>query len=69
MYVSIQLEHDQINRMVYNELLETRNQFLEDIELDNPAIFSCNEIYDKMLIQKHIEALDLILEWYRDPSA
>lgn len=69
MNVSIQLEHDQINRMVYNELLETRNQFLEDMEQDNPAIFSLNEIYDKMLIQKHIEALDLILEWYRDPSA
>ena len=69
MQVSIQLDCEQISRMVYAELQETRNQFLEDMELDNPAIFSCNEIYDKMLIQKHIEALDLILEWYRDPSA
>lgn len=69
MQVSIQLDAEQISRMVFAELQETRDQFLEDMELDNPAIFSCNEIYDKMLIQKHIEALDLILEWYRDPSA
>lgn len=69
MNVSIQLDCEQISRLVYADLLETRDQFLEDMERDNPAIFSCNEIYDKMLIQKHIDALDLILEWYRDPSA
>lgn len=68
MNVSIQLDCEQISRMVYADLLETRNQFLEDMEMDNPAIFSCNEVYDKMLIQKHIDALDLILEWYKDPS-
>jgi hypothetical protein len=28
-----------------------------------------NEVYDKMQIQKHIDAIDVILEWYRDPSA
>lgn len=69
MNVAIQLDCEQISRLVYADLLETRNQFLEDMELDNPAIFSCNEVYDKMLIQKHIDALDVILEWYRDPSA
>lgn len=68
MQVAIQLDHDQINRMVYDDLLMTRDQFLEDMECDRPSIFSRNEIYDKMLIQKHIDALDLILEWYKDPS-
>ena len=69
MQVSIQLDCEQISRMVYNELLETRDQFLEDMDSERPAIFSRNEVHDKMLIQKHIDALDVILEWYRDPSA
>ena len=69
MQVAIQLDCAQISRMVFAELQETREQFLEDMECDRPAVFSHNEIYDKMQIQKHIDALDLILDWYRDPSA
>lgn len=69
MQVAIQLDCEQISRLVYQDLLETRDQFLEDMECDLPAIFSRNEVHDKMLIQKHIDALDVILEWYRDPSA
>lgn len=69
MHVAIQLDCEQIARMVFSELQETRDQFLEDMESDQPMVFSHNEIYDKMQIQKHIDALDLILDWYRDPSA
>lgn len=69
MDVVIQLDIEQVSRMVYQDLLETRDCFLQDMEADGPAVFSCNEVYDKMQIQKHIDALDLILEWYRDPSA
>jgi hypothetical protein len=68
MQVSIQLDHEQISALVYQDLCDAREQFIEDMECDSPNIFSANEIYDKILIQKHIEALDLILEWYRDPS-
>ena len=69
MRVLIDLDLDQISRLVYNELLDIRDCFLQDMEADGPAIFSMNEVYDKMQIQKHIDALDVILEWYRDPSA
>ena len=69
MQVAIQLDCEQISRLVYQDLLETRDQFLEDMECDCPAIFSRNEVTDKIIIQKHIDALDVILEWYRDPSA
>jgi hypothetical protein len=68
MQVAIQLDCEQISRLVYQDLLETRDQFLDDMECDLPAIFSRNEVTDKIIIQKHIEALDLILEWYQDPS-
>lgn len=68
MQVLIDLDLDQISRLVYNELLVTRDCFLQDMEADGPAVFSMNEVYDKMQIQKHIDALDVILEWYRDPN-
>jgi len=69
MQVVIELDCEQISNMVFADLKQTRDQFLEDMESDRPAIFSMNEIYDKMVIQKHIDAIDLLLEWYRDPSA
>lgn len=68
MKVAVELDGDQISQLVYDDLLLTRECFLQDMEADGPAVFSMNEVYDKMLIQKHIEALDLILEWYRDPN-
>lgn len=68
MNVSIQLDCEQVSNMVYKDLLETRAMFVDDMESDNPCIFSMNEVYDKMLIQKHIDALDVIIEWYRGPN-
>jgi hypothetical protein len=69
MQISLQLDATQISNLVYAELIETRDQFLEDMECERPGIFSMNEVYDKMQIQKHIDAIDTLLEWYRDPSA
>lgn len=69
MRIEIDLDIEDVSRLVYKDLLETRQCFIDDMESDSPCVFSMNEIYDKMLIQKHIEALDVILEWYRDPSA
>lgn len=68
MNVSIQLDCEQISRMVYAELVEAREAFIEDMESERPAIFSFNEVYDKILIQKHIDALDVIIDWYKHPN-
>ncbi len=69
MQVAIDLDIEQVSRMVYAELLETRECFLEDLENGSVSVFSHYDAYDKALILEHIRALDLILEWYRDPSA
>lgn len=68
MKLSVELTSEEVSRLVYSELLETRECFLEDLESENPSVFSTTPAYDKILIMKHIEALDLLLEWYRDPS-
>jgi hypothetical protein len=69
MNVAIQLDCEQVSRLIYDDLLQTREQFLEDLEKACPSVFSMNDVYDKALIVKHIEALDLLLEWYRDPMS
>lgn len=67
MQVVIELDCEQISDLVFNELQDTLSYFEEDMGKDNPAVFSNNEIYDKMLIQNHIDAIKLLLEWYRVP--
>ena len=67
MTVLIQLEHEQIDRFVFSDLQDTRNCFMRDLEDDCPGVFDMNPVYDKSIILKHIEALDLILDWYRQP--
>jgi hypothetical protein len=67
MQVVIDMDSEQISNLVFNELKETLFQFEEDMEKDKPSIFSMNEIYDKMQIQQHIDAILLLLEWYRVP--
>jgi len=68
MKLSVELNMEEVSRLVFSELRDTRQCFLDDLESDNPSVFSTNPTYDKILIMKHIEALDLLLEWYHDPS-
>lgn len=67
MRIGIELDGEQVSQMVFEDLSLTRECFLEDLESDNPCVFSCNSAYDKAMIIKHIEALDIILDWYRAP--
>lgn len=68
MNVSIQLDCEQISRLVFADLEQTRDCFMQDLESDCACVFDMNEAYDKAQIIKHIEALDLILDWYREPA-
>ena len=69
MQMIVELDIEQVSKLVYADLLETREAFLEDLDNGSTSVFSTTDVYDRILIEKHIEALDLILEWYRDPSA
>ena len=62
----VQLDSEQVTRLVFHDLKNTLDYFHEYMEEDNPSVFSMNEITDKIQIQKHIEAIKLILEWYAD---
>jgi hypothetical protein len=67
MQVMINLDDEQFFNAIYSELEDTRDYFVEQLEVDNPAIFSMNEAYDKIVIAKHVEAFDLVMSWYKNP--
>lgn len=64
----VNIDGDELSRIVYNDLLLTRECFLEDMDREDSRVFSLNSMYDKILIQKHIDALDLIIEYYLPPN-
>ena len=61
----IQIDLDQVSEIVYRDLVSTRESFRDDLLDTNTCIFSTTDLYDKILLQKHIEALDLLIEWYK----
>jgi hypothetical protein len=65
----VKLSYEQIDMITYESLKETRDNFLVDLGSDNPNVFVWGDPEeDKKEIQKHIDALDLILDWYRVPE-
>lgn len=67
MKIGIELDPEVVSNIVYEDLMLTRECFMEDLEADRPGVFSCNPAYDKAQIIKHIEALDIVLSWYQPP--
>ena len=61
----IQIDLDQVSEIVYRDLVSARESFRDDLLDINACIFSTTDLYDKILLQKHIEALDLLIEWYK----
>lgn len=65
--MQIDIDFEQVGRLVYADLEDTRNSFMNDLEKDYTGVFDINPVYDKAIILEHIRALDLILDWYREP--
>ena len=62
--MEIKLESEQIALITENELRSLRAYFLELLDEETPNVFSRNPSYDKLLIEKHIDAATLLLSWY-----
>jgi hypothetical protein len=60
----IEVTSEQVADLVAAELRSLRTYFINELDEENPCIFSMNENYDKLLIEKHIEAATLLLSWY-----
>ena len=62
--MEIKLEAEQVALITESELRSLRAYFLELLDEETSNIFSTNPTYDKLLIEKHLEAATLLLSWY-----
>lgn len=61
----IEVEWDQIDSIMQSELKCALDQFKVDlITEDRMAIFDTDREVDNQMIQKHIESIELLLEYY-----
>ena len=66
---TVKLDGEQVNRIVLNELKDSRKSFIVDLNSENANIFYWENVeMDKAEIQRHIDALDLLIEWFHIPG-
>lgn len=68
MAFSIDLDYEQVDRIVWKQLEETRDSLIKDLGASNHIFVWGDPEADDIEIQKHIDALNLIIEWYRIPE-
>jgi len=67
--VFVKLTYEQTDKIAYDSLKETRDRFLIDLGSDTSNVFVWGDPEeDKKEIQKYVDALNIILDWYRVPG-
>ena len=69
----IELTIDQVDEILVNELKETRSRFLEDIEeIKGGNLVNCfffnDALKDITEMERHVDALDVLISWYGVPE-
>jgi hypothetical protein len=64
---TVELDYETVDDIIYKALSETQNNFKNSLGARNNTFFVNDQEADDIEIQKHIDALDLILDWYRVP--
>ena len=62
--MQIKLDSEQVAHITEGELRSLREYFLGLLDEETTNVFSLNPTYDKLLIEKHLEAATLLLNWY-----
>jgi hypothetical protein len=64
--VRIELNYEPVIDIVSTELRYLHNYFVKELENKTQAVFARNEAYDRLMIEKHIEAATVLLSWYEE---
>ena len=62
--MEIKLDSEQVAHITETELRALRKYFMELLDEETPNVFSSTPAYDKLLIEKHLDAAILLLSWY-----
>ena len=63
---TVEIDHDMSDRITFENLADCRQRFIDDLGANNSVFVWDDGEQDDALIQKHIDALELILTWYGD---
>ena len=67
-YKTFELTHHQIDTIVFKTLEETRDNLFRDLGANNNVFVWGDPEADNIEIQKYLDALDLLIDWYRIPE-
>ena len=66
--ISVELDIDQFDKLVVEELIRTRDAFLNDLGANNHVFVYGDSEADDIEIQKHIDSLDQLIRWFGTPE-
>ena len=66
--ISVELDVEQFDKLVVEELIRTRAQFLNDLGANNHVFVYGDQEADDAEIQKHIDSLDDLIKWFGTPE-
>ena len=66
--ISVELDVDQFDKLVVEELIRTRQTFLNDLGANNHVFVWGDQEADDAEIQKHIDSLDDLIKWFGTPE-
>jgi hypothetical protein len=65
---TIEIDHELSGKITFENLKDSRQRFLDDLGM-NKGVFAWNDPDgDNAEIQRHIDAIDVILGWYGTPD-
>ena len=66
--ISVELDIDQFDKLVVEELIRTRQTFLNDLGANNHVFVWGDQEADDAEIQKHIDSVDQLIKWFGTPE-
>jgi hypothetical protein len=66
--ISVELDVDQFDTLVVEELIRTRRAFLNDLGANNHVFVYGDQEADDAEIQKHIDSVDQLINWFGTPE-
>lgn len=66
--ICVELDYESIDNIVQQQLVDTWTCLKQDLGANNNVFVWGNPEADDAEIQKHIDALELVLKWYSTPD-
>ena len=68
MGLKIEVDNEMADRILVSQLRETRDSFMKDLGNNSNVFVWGDQEADDLEIQKHLDAVDLLLQWYATPD-